>query len=462
VKRSTLAREQVAHDEARVARPAAAPAPPSTLTPDAVLALQRKVGNAAVARALIGRQPAPATAAPAAALTDEQQWEQDWTTYSHLQHYFDTNDRPKGDKKYRYDYLCPHYKGQGVARPLKYIAENIVPASFCGHSTPAHKTLRTALKDAEKELAKEGVVEAPFLKCWAFNPRMITGGGLSDHALGKAIDIDELTNPRLANKAQRKVISAVAGMDMAAANPGAAAGMDSYDAAAAASAAFKKDYNAEGMARLIDEVAEFEEEQQEAIAALEAEKGALPAKTRDRTAAQKAKAEELAKALKTEKAELKAATARRKTLQAARAKFVAVDAAIFDLDTKVETLTEEIAELSALVAAATRAKEEAEARKKAAKGNKAAEKAEAELIRAKAKELTPLKSKLKIQGQALKKARASLAKQEQARDSDTLRGYASRGILDLPKVLVESMKKAGLHWGGDWEGAKDFMHFEVP
>ncbi|MDP9223040.1 MAG: M15 family metallopeptidase [Actinomycetota bacterium] len=453
----------MAQDEARVARPADVPVPAPALTPDGVLALQRQVGNAAVTRALIGRQPAPAVGAPAAApLTDEQQWEQDWNTYSHLQHYFDSNDRPSGNKKFRYEYLCPHYKGQGVARPLKYIADNIVTASFAGHSTPAHKDLKAALKVAEQNLAKEGVVEAPFTKAWAFNPRMISGGGLSDHALGKAIDIDEVTNPRLANKAQRNVISAVAGMDMAAANPGAAAGMDSYDAAAAASAAFQKDYNAEGMARLIEEVTEFEEDQQEAIAALEGEKGALPAKARDRTDAQKAKAEELAKALKTEKAELKAATARRKTLQAARAKFVAVDAAIDDLEAKVETLTEEIAELTALVAAATKAKEEAEARKKAAKGNKAAERAEAELIRAKAKELTPLKGKLKTKGQALKKTRASLAKKEEAREGDTLRGYASRGILDLPKVLVESMKKAGLHWGGDWEGAKDFMHFEVP
>ena len=446
----------MARDEARAAQPAPTPAPTPALTPDSVLALQRQVGNAAVARALISRQPAPA------ALTEEEQWEQDWTTYSQFQHYFDTNDRPKGDKKYRYDFLCPHYKGHGVARPLQYISENIVPATFCGHHTPAHKNLRTRLKEAEKILGKKGIVEAPFIKCWAFNPRMISGGGLSDHALGKAIDIDDVTNPRLANKAQRNVISAVAGMDMAAANPGAAAGMDSYDAAAEASAAFKKDYNAEGMARLIEEVGEFEEEQDEAIAALKAEEAELPKKARDRSAADKAKAEELAKALKTEKAELKAATARRKTLQAARAKFVAMDTAIDELDTKIETLAHEIAELSEKVAAATKAKEEAGARKKSAKGNKPAEKAEAEIIRAKTKELKPLKAKLKTQGQALKKARASLAKKEEARDSDTLRGYASRGILDLPKVLVESMKEAGLEWGGDWAGAKDFMHFQVP
>jgi hypothetical protein len=28
--------------------------------------------------------------------------------------------------------------------------------------------------------------------------------------------------------------------------------------------------------------------------------------------------------------------------------------------------------------------------------------------------------------------------------------------------MVEALKTAGLRWGGDYSGAKDFMHFEVP
>ncbi|NJL87172.1 MAG: M15 family metallopeptidase [Leptolyngbyaceae cyanobacterium SM1_1_3] len=43
-----------------------------------------------------------------------------------------------------------------------------------------------------------------------------------------------------------------------------------------------------------------------------------------------------------------------------------------------------------------------------------------------------------------------------------LRNYAASGFLNLPKDLVEAMTGAGLEWGGDWKGAKDFMHFELP
>ena len=42
-----------------------------------------------------------------------------------------------------------------------------------------------------------------------------------------------------------------------------------------------------------------------------------------------------------------------------------------------------------------------------------------------------------------------------------MRGMASRGFLDLDKDMVEALKAAGLGWGGDYAGAKDFMHFEV-
>ena len=54
-----------------------------------------------------------------------------------------------------------------------------------------------------------------------------------------------------------------------------------------------------------------------------------------------------------------------------------------------------------------------------------------------------------------------LAKAVGARDEDTLRGYQQRGFLDLNKTMVEALKGAGLRWGGDYSGAKDFMHFEV-
>ena len=62
---------------------------------------------------------------------------------------------------------------------------------------------------------------------------------------------------------------------------------------------------------------------------------------------------------------------------------------------------------------------------------------------------------------AIKKTQKRLDKAVAAREGDTLRGYAEHGFLDLKKDLVEALKAAGLGWGGDDAGAKDFMHFEV-
>jgi hypothetical protein len=42
-----------------------------------------------------------------------------------------------------------------------------------------------------------------------------------------------------------------------------------------------------------------------------------------------------------------------------------------------------------------------------------------------------------------------------------LRNYAAGGFLNLSKDVVNAMTGAGLKWGGDWKGAKDFMHFEL-
>jgi hypothetical protein len=42
----------------------------------------------------------------------------------------------------------------------------------------------------------------------------------------------------------------------------------------------------------------------------------------------------------------------------------------------------------------------------------------------------------------------------------TLDGYASTGFLTLKKVVVDSLVAAGFTWGGSWNDAKDYMHFE--
>ena len=192
-----------------------------------MLALQRAAGNRAV-RTLL-RQP---VADPPKPKTDAEQWEEDWndTAFAAAQKHFEGDDRPKGTAKERYLILAPLYKAHGIARPLKFVSDNIVWRSFFGHGTYMHRDLFTPLNNAEKALNKAGVTDAPFTTCWAFNPRTQTGGQWSNHADGKAIDIDEVTNPRLLDPGHRAVISALTETDIAAANPGAAAGLDSYDA----------------------------------------------------------------------------------------------------------------------------------------------------------------------------------------------------------------------------------------
>ena len=43
-----------------------------------------------------------------------------------------------------------------------------------------------------------------------------------------------------------------------------------------------------------------------------------------------------------------------------------------------------------------------------------------------------------------------------------LNHYAQHGLLTLEQPLIDELKAAGLHWGGDWPNQKDFMHFELP
>src|SRR6185369_2197112 len=114
-------------------------------------------------------------------------------------------------------------------------------------TTPAHNALSTALTQAEAALQQKGYTELPATSAWAFNPRTTSEGNWSNHADGKAIDIDPDLNPRLANAHNRDVISAVTGVDMKAANLG-------YDALKNASDTFKSRFNPTDMKTRVDEL----------------------------------------------------------------------------------------------------------------------------------------------------------------------------------------------------------------
>ena len=405
-----------------------------------VLWLQRSAGNHAVG--LMLRQPA--LGAPAAPKTDEQQWDEDWNDpdLASARRHFAGTDRPAGSPRQRYDVLCPLYRDQGIKRPLKFVHDEIVDSDFFGHKTPMHRNLETALKAAEATLNAAGVTDAPFHKCWAFNPRTQSGGQWSNHADGEAIDIDESTNPRLLDKRQRAVISALTEMDISAANPGAAQGMDSYDANKQASDRFQERYAAGGLAeraeQLADEETDLDAERKEiadALGLIPTGKGTSPRPTAD----QKKEAAALNAKLKAKQAEIKAAVAARKALEGEHTRFLALDKAVDDLEKAIATLQSEVDRLNAELEQLETTPQSADSKT----------------------QIDARRHALAARTTAITAKQKQLAKAVKTRDDDPLRGYAKHGFLDLNKGMVDALKGAGLRWGGDYKGAKDFMHFEV-
>jgi D-alanyl-D-alanine carboxypeptidase len=457
--------------------------PAATRTPAAphdLLQLQASAGNAAVVRLL--REPATAEAAPAAAGGaavpeteggDTAQLEADWNNpeYADSQRKFEGGGRPKGSPKERYLKLAPLYKARGIDRPLKWAHENIVQATFFGSETPAHVDLKTALAAAEAELRKDGHNEKPFKKCWAFNPRTTSKGGWSNHADGKAIDIDPENNPHLTNKRQKKIINALTGMDVTAENPGEAQGMTTYEAIAEMSKRFDERFSPEGMEKRIEELEADEERFAAEEAALKAQIGALPKKKRGRLTAEERKqlaeaakqAKELTKALKAKHAQVERAQERQQLLESERARFAKVDAEaqvqrnkIAELLTEIEEVETKIDALDAQIDAAEEAlkddDDDENLTKEAKKAKRAADKAARAKIRKDRKALEALKKSRKSKHKAIAKAESKI---------DTLHRWGDEGFMDLEPHLVTALKNAGLSWGGEWAGSKDFMHFEV-
>lgn len=402
--------------------------PPDPVAPHPhgqVLSLQRTAGNRAVGT--LFRQP---TVTPAKPKTDEEQWEEDWNdpAFAKHHHHFKGNDRPKGNEKYRYDVLCPLYKRQGIKRPLKYIADNIVEIRFFGHFTYGHKDLKAKLKTAEDDLRKnKGYKTAPFRKCWAFNPRTTSEGNWSNHADGKAIDIDEDTNPRLIDKQERTVITALTGINVSAPDPGKAIGVDTYTASRFASGLFQMLYSPTGMAikiALLEQIALGETQDVEAA---KRELAGVPA-GKKATKDDRTRAKEIAQRVKKLEAELAKTRAAQKVLTTEKARYEKLDADIARLVAEIAALVAEIAQLDKEIAAA------------------ATTKAKAPLLKTRAAKDKKRNDKLKALG---------------VKRADHLRGYARKGFLDLNPDLVKALKDAGLYWGGEVWAGKDYMHFQV-
>ncbi len=102
----------------------------------------------------------------------------------------------------------------GISNPARWIAENIITVAFFGRRTPCHRDPRAPLAAAENALRAQAFTPA-IDSFWSFVPRtMRTRNKLSNHALGRAIDINYKTNPHIHNKEDILVIREATGVDL--------------------------------------------------------------------------------------------------------------------------------------------------------------------------------------------------------------------------------------------------------
>ncbi len=439
---------------------------------------------------------------PATADPDKAQWEADWNdpAFAATRRFFNETSRPSGTPKERYNILCPLYKAHGVPRPLSYLKDDIdTSTTFFGSNTQAHKDMQAMLTKAETTIkalkddkGNPKYAGSPFKqRPWALNVRTTSEGGWSNHATGKAIDLDPDTNPHLINRSHRAIINELTGFDIEKENPaeGLHLGVfspDTYDAVKMTSELFQANYNEAGMNKRLDdmndekaqlttqrdELTKQREELDKSKKQVVADRDAV-LKNKASTADQRKEARERARTaradidkrltelkaqIKEKDAEIKHLQDRIKVLEAELKKFKreqkTFDAAVASAITaqaEVAASTEEVGKLSAEKEAASDQVEQAKTDKKDKK------------------ELAKLRKDLASKTAALSKATSTLKKNERAlkkkidtRDSYTLRKYAREGFLNLPKDVVEAMQGAGFKWGGEWSTHKDLMHFDMP
>jgi hypothetical protein len=152
--------------------------------------------------------------------------------------------------------------------------------------------------------------------------------------------------------------------------------------------------------------------------------------------------------LKTRTAEATAASKDHAVLEAHRTKYEAIDRSVTRLETETTALPTTVAAREAQIACSQRSEQES-----AALGDEGGARAERRVRSGLQKELTRRRTELARKTAAVEKKRS-------AREAEPLRAYGARGILNLPKEVLEALIGVGLRWGGNWRGAKDFMHFD--
>ncbi len=132
------------------------------------------------------------------------EWNANTVAQRHFDHNFDA------DSRRSYLNLKRLYLLKGISNPANYFATNIVSATFFNKTTPAHVDLKRILDIAQRNLTAAGN-SFTFNSAWSFVPRTFNAdiNKLSNHALGKALDINPDTNPHIVSKNEITVINAV-------------------------------------------------------------------------------------------------------------------------------------------------------------------------------------------------------------------------------------------------------------
>jgi hypothetical protein len=132
----------------------------------------------------------------------------DWNSNPGIQRHFGNNF--DGDAHNSYLNLKRLYQEKGISNAAVYFSANIVSITFFNCKTSGHKDLQKALSLAQSRLTSSGV-NYNLVSAWSFVPRTFNANTnkLSNHALGKAIDINPSSNPHITSSNEISVINAV-------------------------------------------------------------------------------------------------------------------------------------------------------------------------------------------------------------------------------------------------------------
>jgi hypothetical protein len=136
---------------------------------------------------------------------------QEWNANPSIHVYFDRNfDK---DPHRSFLNLKRLYQRRGISDPAAYFSSNIVPITFFNRNTVGHTDLKAALSTAQNTLTAAGNTFTLGSGTWSFVPRTFNNSinKLSNHALGKAIDINPSENPHVIVADDILVINAVCG-----------------------------------------------------------------------------------------------------------------------------------------------------------------------------------------------------------------------------------------------------------